>query len=164
MAGGSGARCPLLLDPLDRGLAAVAGAVVDDPALASQRQIVESDVSVRPRSITSRCSSVREKRPQGSPRAPGSSHASAFSSTICSGGARALAILKPSKRSSKNPLSSSAAESESHEASRGLRDPTSSSTGTLRTAPGTERLRVVPAVLPPVDMPFTGVRPHLHAV
>jgi len=41
----------------------------------SQRQIVDADASVIPRSITSRCSSAREKRPNGRPCTTGSSHA-----------------------------------------------------------------------------------------
>jgi hypothetical protein len=50
--------------------------------------------------MTSRCSSVREKRESGSPSVAGSSQASAFTDATCSGGktaraARALAILKP---------------------------------------------------------------------
>src|SRR5439155_9909423 len=65
----------------------------------SQRQIVEADASLRPRSTTSLCSSVREKRPSGSPCVAGSSQASAFTSATCSGGktaraARTLEVLK----------------------------------------------------------------------
>src|SRR5213592_527949 len=65
----------------------------------SQRQIVEAEASRTPRSTTRRCSSIREKRPSGSPCVAGNSHASAFTSAICSGGktaraARALAIVK----------------------------------------------------------------------
>src|SRR6266568_3808388 len=65
----------------------------------SQRQIVDADASVSPRWMTSRCSSLREKRLSGSPCVAGSSQASAFTSAICSGGktaraARALTVLE----------------------------------------------------------------------
>jgi hypothetical protein len=52
----------------------------------SQRQIVAADASVTPRSITNRCSSVRENRPSGRPCDSGSSHAIALTSATCSGG------------------------------------------------------------------------------
>src|SRR4051794_12374889 len=52
----------------------------------SQRQIVVADASVTPRSMTSRCSSVREKRPSGSPCVAGNSHAIALTSATCCGG------------------------------------------------------------------------------
>jgi hypothetical protein len=66
----------------------------------SQRAIVEADASQKPRSITSRCSSAREKRDSGRPCCLGSAQAIAFTSAICSGGktaraARALSILEP---------------------------------------------------------------------
>jgi len=55
---------------------------------------------VTPRSITSRCSSVRENRLSGSPCASGSSHAIALTSATCCGGktaraTRALLVLQP---------------------------------------------------------------------
>ena len=46
----------------------------------SQRQIVEADAWHTPRSITSRCSSVREQRPSGRPCVAGSSQAIALTS------------------------------------------------------------------------------------
>src|SRR4051794_33974129 len=66
----------------------------------SQRQIVVADASVTPRSMTSRCSSVREKRPSGSPCVAGNSHAIALTSATCCGGktaraTRARLVLKP---------------------------------------------------------------------
>src|SRR4051794_34060100 len=57
----------------------------------SQRQIVDADASVTPRSITSRCSSVRENRPSGRPCVTGSSHAIALTSATCCGGKTARA-------------------------------------------------------------------------
>ena len=68
---------------------------------ASARSSRPTPRSGRARS-TSRCSSVREKRPSGRPCVAGNSHASAFTSATCSGGktaraARALAILEPSQ-------------------------------------------------------------------
>src|SRR4051794_14523594 len=57
----------------------------------SQRQIVVADASVTPRSMTSRCSSVREKRPSGRPCVTGSSHAIALTSATCCGGKTARA-------------------------------------------------------------------------
>src|SRR3954451_14241249 len=59
----------------------------------SQRQIVVVEASVTPRSITSRCSSVREKRPSGRPCVAGSSHAIALTSATCCGGKTARATL-----------------------------------------------------------------------
>jgi hypothetical protein len=50
----------------------------------SQRQIVDADASVTPRSITNRCSSVHEKRPNGRPCVAGNSQAIAFTSATCS--------------------------------------------------------------------------------
>src|SRR3954451_13274716 len=66
----------------------------------SQRQIVVADASVTPRSMPSRCSSVREKRPSGSPCVAGNSHAIALTSATCCGGktaraTRARLVLKP---------------------------------------------------------------------
>src|ERR671922_780355 len=58
---------------------------------ASQRQIVEAEASVTPRSITSRCSSAREKRPSGTPWVTGSSQAIALTWATCSGGKTARA-------------------------------------------------------------------------
>jgi hypothetical protein len=52
----------------------------------SQRQIVEAEASVTPRSTTSRCSSVRVKRDSGRPCVTGSSQAIALTSATCSGG------------------------------------------------------------------------------
>jgi hypothetical protein len=68
----------------------------------SQRQIVDADASVTPRSITNRCSSVREKRPNGQPCVAGNSRAIAFTSATCSGGktaraTRARLVLQPLK-------------------------------------------------------------------
>src|SRR3954469_381143 len=68
----------------------------------SQRQIVVADASVTPRSMTSRCSSVREKRPSGSPCEAGNSHAIALTSATCCGGktaraTRARLVLKPNQ-------------------------------------------------------------------
>src|SRR5213592_1367676 len=67
---------------------------------ASQRAIVEADASQTPRSITSRCSSAREKRESGTPCLRGNSHAIAFTRAICSGGktaraTRTLPIVEP---------------------------------------------------------------------
>src|SRR3954465_1305242 len=72
----------------------------------SQRQIVVADASVTPRSITSRCSSVREKRPSGRPCVTGSSHAIALTSATCCGGktartTRARLVLEPVQAISK---------------------------------------------------------------
>src|SRR4051812_8163162 len=69
---------------------------------ASQRQIVAADASVTPRSTTSRCSSVREKRPSGRPCVAGNSQAIALTSATCSGGKTARAtrtrlVLQPLK-------------------------------------------------------------------
>src|SRR6266487_3476934 len=52
----------------------------------SQRQIVDADASVSPRWMTSRCSSLREKRLSGSPCVAGSSQASAFGVMAAVGG------------------------------------------------------------------------------
>jgi hypothetical protein len=52
----------------------------------SQRQIVCAEASLTPRSITSRCSSTREKRAGGRPCDSGNSHAIALTSATCSGG------------------------------------------------------------------------------
>jgi hypothetical protein len=65
---------------------------------SSQRAIVAAEASVKPRSMTSRCSSAREKRESGTPCARGSSQATAFTWAISSGGktpraAGALQIL-----------------------------------------------------------------------
>jgi hypothetical protein len=60
-------------------------------ASCSQRQIVEAEASLTPRSITSRCSSVRLKRESGRPCVAGSSQAIAFTSATCSGGKTARA-------------------------------------------------------------------------
>src|SRR6266446_2084080 len=65
----------------------------------SQRAIVEADASPAPRSITSRCSSAREKRDSGRPCSRGSEQAIAFTSAIRSGGktartTRALSIAE----------------------------------------------------------------------
>ena len=57
----------------------------------SQRQIVDADASVTPCSMTSRCSSVREKRPSGRSCLAGSSHATATTSATCCGGKTARA-------------------------------------------------------------------------
>jgi hypothetical protein len=57
----------------------------------SQRQIVEAEASVTPRSTTSRCSSVRVKRDSGRPWVAGSSQAIALTSATCSGGKTARA-------------------------------------------------------------------------
>src|SRR5712691_2313057 len=67
---------------------------------ASQRAIVEADASQTPRSITSRCSSAREKRESGTPSLRGSEQAIAFTSAICSGGKTARtssagAVIEP---------------------------------------------------------------------
>jgi hypothetical protein len=78
----------------------------------SQRQIVDADASVTPRSITSRCSSRRENFDSGSPRVAGSSHAIALTSATCCGGktARAtrarlvLQTLKPIIKEPSSPL------------------------------------------------------------
>ena len=75
----------------------------------SQRQIVEAEAPLTPRSITSRCSSVREKRESGSPWLTGSPHASALTSATCSGGktaraARALSILESGQPLLEEPL------------------------------------------------------------
>lgn len=66
---------------------------------ASQRAIVASEASVTARSMTSRCSSAREKRDSGTPCSRGRSHAIALTSATCCGGktaraARALEIFK----------------------------------------------------------------------
>ena len=73
---------------------------------ASQRAIVEADAAQTPRSITSRCSSAREKRESGTPSVRGSSQAIAFTCATSSGGktprtARPWSIARPSSRSSK---------------------------------------------------------------
>jgi hypothetical protein len=52
----------------------------------SQRAIVEAEASVKPRSMTSRCSSAREKRESGRPCSRGSSQAIAFTCATSSGG------------------------------------------------------------------------------
>jgi len=52
----------------------------------SQRQIVDADASVTPRSMTSRCSLTLEKRDNGSSCVRGSSHAIALTSATCCGG------------------------------------------------------------------------------
>ena len=62
-----------------------------------------------PRSITSRCSSVRLKRESGSPWTTGNSHAIALTSATCSGGktaraARALSILESGQPLLEEPL------------------------------------------------------------
>jgi hypothetical protein len=49
----------------------------------SQRQIVEAEAPLTPRSITSQCSSVREKRESGSPWLTDRPQASAFTSATC---------------------------------------------------------------------------------
>jgi hypothetical protein len=69
---------------------------------ASQRQIVVAEASVTPRSIMSRCSSVRVKRESGRPWVAGSSQAIALTSATCSGGktaraSRALLVGEPSE-------------------------------------------------------------------
>jgi hypothetical protein len=81
-------------------------------ASCSQPQIVVAEASVTPRSITSRCSSVRVKRPSGRPWVAGSSQAIALTSATCSGGKtarapRALQIgesLEPLRAESSPPL------------------------------------------------------------
>jgi len=52
----------------------------------SQRQIVDADASVTPRSMTRRCSSTREKRDNGSSCVRGNAHAIALTSATCCGG------------------------------------------------------------------------------
>jgi hypothetical protein len=52
----------------------------------NQRQIVDADASVTPRSTTSRCSSTLEKRLSGSSYDSGNSHAIALTSATCCGG------------------------------------------------------------------------------
>ena len=79
----------------------------------SQRQIVEAEASVTPRSTTSRCSSVREKRDSGSPYVTGSSQAIAFTSATCSGGktpraARARLVLESLETALAKPRSPAA--------------------------------------------------------
>jgi hypothetical protein len=77
----------------------------------NQRQIVDADASVTPRSITRLCSSAREKRESGRSWLRGSSHAIALTSATCSGGKtarparprvilKALQSLRPKARSS----------------------------------------------------------------
>src|SRR4051812_17558963 len=79
----------------------------------SQRQIVEAEASLMLRSTTSLCSSVREKRPSGSPYLAGSSQASAFTSAICSGGktaraTRALPVIEAGQPILEKPLAPAA--------------------------------------------------------
>src|SRR5712691_6466441 len=76
--------------------------------------MVEAEASVTPRSITSRCSSVREKRDSGAPRVAGSSRATAFTAAISSGGKTArLARPRPVLESPK-PLTCEASSPAAH--------------------------------------------------
>ena len=74
----------------------------------SQRAIVDADASQTARSITSRCSSAREKRDSGTPRSRGTSQAIALTCATCCGGKTARATRPRSILKTVNPLAGEA--------------------------------------------------------
>ena len=97
---------------------------------ASQRAIVDAEASVRPRSITSRCSSAREKRDNGRPCARGSPQAIAFTSATSSGGKTPRTARSRSIAKTIPPLHEGAFTPQRHRPQRAVE-----ATGNLRVRP-----------------------------